>query len=114
MTVAYLDVTARNGVPFRVVYIPAGDPNPNNEYRSRYSETKSVVEFFDHRHTGPRFTPDGQFVSNYYVDMLLANGIPNHGLDLDGGIPDWTVDVDTYRKVLAWLDTQEYLCRYPA
>lgn len=85
-----LDIMASNGVPFRAVV----DAN--------------MVEFFDRRYI-EGFTPDGQFVSRYYVDTLIGDRIMpgfergHRGLDLHGGIPDWTIDANTMDIVLSWL-----------
>lgn len=118
MTIAILrrlDVRAANGVPFRVVYIPVGETSPNFPTVVVANVTHltgidgDLVEFYDLRYP---HTPDGQFVSRYYVDTLLRD-IRGHELDLDGGIDDWTVDADTMRVVLGWLRNQRLLCHLP-
>lgn len=66
-----------------------------------------LVEFYDTRHIGPLFTPIGQFVTRYYLSTLLA---PRHGgregaMQLDGGVPSWTLSSQMYLTVLAFLRT---------
>lgn len=64
-----LDIVARNGTPFRVVYLPSGmsvgRPAANKYNRDR----KPLVEFYDRRY---EHTCYGQFVSCYNADTLLT------------------------------------------
>jgi len=105
----FLDVTAANGVPFRVVLLLDGK-STNFPASNRWRGKLPLVEFYDARYRNVRgFTPDGQFVSRYYLETLLSVD-PGHersrrGLDLEGGVPDWTIDAITMRTVAAWLRT---------
>jgi hypothetical protein len=84
------DFVTANGIPFRALI-------------DRDIPGKPVVKFFDQRYD---FTPDGQFVSSYYVSTLVGNGydpLSNSGLCLDGGIPNWTIDARSFRTVAHWL-----------
>ena len=64
---------------------------------------KPLVEFYDVRYPHTEF---GQFVSRYYVETILEDkgyGDKARGLQLDGGIPEWTVtasDMVTVRNYL--------------
>ena len=99
-----LDVTAANGVPFRVVLLLDG-LSDNYPWAPSADGTKPVVEFYDARYRNVRgFTPDGQFVSRYYLESLVGR-FDRYGLDLQGDVPDWTIDASTMRTVAAWLDT---------
>ena len=104
-----LDVRAANGIPFRVVYVPPGQESLN--FPRLAADERDLVEFYDLRHP---HTPDGQFVSRYYVDTLMEGRTLDYGLDLDGGIEDWTIDARTMRVVLGWLRSQRLLCHLPA
>lgn len=71
-----------------------------------------LVEFYD-MSQDPATFPGGQFVSRYYMDTLLGTDSPKLGvpirdmfaLDLDGGVPAWTVSGDDLKRVADWLDT---------
>jgi hypothetical protein len=103
-----LDVTAANGVPFRVVLLPDGKSD-NFPYSGSWRSTEPLVEFYDARYRNVRgFTPDGQFISRYYLETLLTRGAcrgEGYGLDLQGDVPNWTIDATTMRTVAIWLDT---------
>lgn len=68
-----------------------------------------LVEFYDTSQDPARF-PGGQFVSRYYMGTLLGMdpyGTPiseRSALDLDGGIPAWTVSGDDLKRVAGWLE----------
>lgn len=102
-----LDVHAANGIPFRVVYVPPGQPSLN--FPRLDADERDLVEFYDLRYP---HTPDGQFTGGrYYVDTLLdADG----GLILDGGVPDWVVDWPNMQVVRGWLRSQRLLCHLPS
>lgn len=99
-----LDMTAANGVPFRVVFLPEG--KTFGTYTKWPEDSEPMVEFYDLRYT-KNFGPDGQFVSRYHVDTILGRseyGSGVGGIDLYGGVRDWSVDDDTMAKVRAWLE----------
>jgi hypothetical protein len=113
-----LDVTAANGVPFRVVLLLDGKsvnfPAASAKFTSLWG-TEPLVEFYDARYRNVRgFTPDGQFVSRYYLETLLgrdeqplsAGKSRRYGLDLQGDVPNWTIDATTMRTVGRWLRTE--------
>lgn len=80
----------RNGIRFNAVIVP------------ETTERKAVVKIFDARHDN--FAPEGQFVSSYFVETLLARPDGN-GINLHGGVPDWSLDADATKKLLDWLKT---------
>lgn len=99
-TIMKLDVIAENGVPFRVVYLPADVPSENYPDRSNIvgGMNRPRVEFYDRRFD---HTPDGQFTGgSYFLADVLA---VFRALALYGGIPDWTIDAVTMRLVREWL-----------
>jgi hypothetical protein len=95
-----LDLLAENGVPFRVVFLPFGE-SENYPINSG----APLVEFYDKRYA---HTPDGQFVSRYDLLSIMEQS-RFAGLNLDGGIPAWTVDGDSMSLVRKWLNTFEIL-----
>jgi len=97
-----LDVTATNGVPFRVVLLLDGK-SVNFPSTNPLLGTEPMVEFYDARYRNVRgFTPDGQFVSRYYLESLVGRD-RRYGLDLQGDVSDWTIDASTMLSVILWL-----------
>jgi hypothetical protein len=98
-----LDVTARNGVPFRVLDIAKGEEGPN-VYR-HHRGTDRTVEFYDRRYLS-NDRVHGQFTGgSYYAETLLTSpdrrGIA--GLVLDAASPGWQIDHVTYGRIIEWL-----------
>lgn len=58
-----------------------------------------LVEFYDTRYP---HTPLGQYVSGYSLSTLLERPAET-GLNLDGGVPTWSVSVQGMAAVQAWL-----------
>ena len=93
-----MTVTADNGVTFLVRIVREGERYGRNDCLT-HDEPMPLVEFYDTRYP---HTERGQFVSRYYADTIAA--IPSgRGLDLDGGVPDWTIDGESMRFVTAWV-----------
>lgn len=100
-----IDVLGHSG-PIRAIFLPEGMPSPNYPNMTMDSN-KSNVEFYDRRYAGPRFTPDGQFITRYYVSTLLEplkTQETIRGLNLNGGIPDWSIGPRPYSLILIWLE----------
>lgn len=58
---------------------------------------KNLVEFYDTRYDFDKDTEGdvlGQFVTRYYLDTLFKDETPisQNGLNLDGGVQDWSLD----------------------
>jgi hypothetical protein len=87
-----MDIKAANGVPFRVVY------GVRNGLSGKPLTTYPVVAFYDRR---SQHTAYGQFVSDYRVDDLMWH--PYYGLNLDGGVGAWTVDINNMVVIMDWL-----------
>ena len=91
-----MQVVNDKGLSFNVVYNrkPEGD----------------VVSFHDDRYRrAPQWKEHGQHVSSYYAGTLLGvkgfHGSSNRsGLNLDGGIPDWSIDHDAMQPVYEWIE----------
>jgi hypothetical protein len=90
-----IDLTGIQGTPIRAVFIPAGEvfpyPHPVDD--------RAYIQFYDGRYS---FSPDGQFITEYYVSTLLESPGPN-GLDLYGSEPCWKIDGPTMTLLVEWL-----------
>jgi len=63
---------------------------------------ESLVEFYDAKQDTEKFGPRGQFVSRYYLITILgAEG--KHGLQLDGGVPEWSISPQGMREVKRYI-----------
>jgi len=90
-------------VPFRVVLLLDGKSYNYPLGGSQRNGTEPLVEFYDLRYHNVRgFTPDGQFVSRYYLESLVGRD-RRYGLDLQGDVSDWTIDASTMLSVILWL-----------
>lgn len=87
---------AENGVPFAVVFEEAKGSHS-------YGPT---VSFFDRRYNALA-NPPGQFGGQYYVSSLLEDedGLTAHGLNLYGGVTEWSVDGKSMGDVFDWIAT---------
>lgn len=84
---------------FRLIFVPKGELKPNS-YDEEETAKEDTVQFYDRRYP---HTPDGQFITNYYVTTLLDNRLKINGLDLYGGEPDWIVDPSSMEFILEWV-----------
>jgi len=86
--------------------VMAGDGYGQWEYGTQgfaltHGKEEPLVEFYDTR--GTTFQPFGaQFVSRYYLSTLLERS-STAGLDLQGGVPSWSISAEALQQVLAWL-----------
>lgn len=92
----HLDTVAENGISFRVVVLVNGK---SENFSTASLGNRTLVEFYDRRYD---FTPDGQFVSRYYLDTMLEH---SGALNLHGGVDNWTLDSVTFRQVRSWLQS---------
>ena len=87
---------------FNVRVVNKGDKY-GRDFCLTHDSDKPLVEFYDVRYPHTEF---GQFVSRYYVSTILGEDgyVPkNSGLNLHGGVPEWTVseqDMETVRDFL--------------
>ena len=87
---------------FNVRVVNKGDKY-GRDFCLTHDSDKPLVEFYDVRYPHTEF---GQFVSRYYVSTILGDdgyGPKNSGLNLHGGVPEWTVseqDMETVRDFL--------------
>lgn len=59
-----------------------------------------LVEFYDTRY---EHTDLGQYVSRYFLSTLLGE---DGGLNLDGGVPAWSVNEPCMHRIRDWLRRQ--------
>lgn len=85
-------------IPFSVRIVSKGEGYGLNE-AVIHDREEPLVEFYDARHA---HTCYGQFVSRYYVSTVLGHP-GNYGLNLYGGVPDWSLSAETMQAVKAWL-----------
>jgi hypothetical protein len=87
---------------FNVRVVNKGDKYGLNNVLT-HNEDKPLVEFYDVRYPHTEF---GQFVSRYYVSTILGDdgyGPKDSGLNLHGGVPEWTVSERHMDIVRAYL-----------
>jgi hypothetical protein len=100
-----LEVIGIKGNPIRVIFVPKDEKCPNHNNRP---DNDSLVEFYDLRYT-EGFTPDGQFISSYYLSTLKEQSSrPNTGLDLMGDVSSWKIDARAFSLVKDWLAYHTY------
>lgn len=69
------------------------------------NDGEDLVEFYDCRCEND--TNLGQFVSRYYKSTLLhPNRNRTVGLNLQGDVPAWSINVECYLRILKWLEAQ--------
>ena len=107
-----IDVLGTHNNPIRVVLIPLA--------RDKYDVRRGEIVFYDQRykpwplndrvisHDGNR-TRDpeqGQFIGAYTVGgrMAFLDGREDHhGLDMDGGVPSWSIDGREMIPLMKWV-----------
>lgn len=99
--------------PFAVVIVRPGERYGRDfclvNEKDAHGDGSTMVEFWDldHKHgpVRPGSPVLGQFTgSRYYLSTLLEDGgRTGRGLNLDGGIPAWTVDGLAMDEVGNWL-----------
>lgn len=70
-----------------------------------HDKDEPMVEFYDATQSGkPGFSELGQFVARYYIGTLLESPFHALGLNLDGGIPEWTIEPEQYLSIYETLE----------
>jgi len=94
-------ITLNNPVLFNVRIVEQGDKY-GREMCLTHEDERPLVEFYDSKFAHTEY---GQFVSRYFVFTLLED-FPDdvRGLSLDGGIPEWTVERQSYLNILQHLN----------
>ena len=97
-----------NGLKFNVRIVLKGDKFGRNDCLT-HEDNDPLIEFYDDRYP---HTQHGQFVARYGIDVLLGLdvwighkiGLSERGLDLDGGIDDWSLDANACIQVTRHLE----------
>ena len=89
-------VTNDNNITFNVVL-------------SKDKKDQNLVSFYDTRYNHTQY---GQFVGRYYANTLLGlegwssrgSSIRDRGLNLHGGIDDWSINADNANHVVDFIE----------
>ncbi|MFG8364956.1 hypothetical protein ACEOSU_19715 [Pseudomonas aeruginosa] len=84
------------GIPFRVALVLSGKSADENV------ASEPLIQFFDMRHWPEK---GGQKVSSYHLSTFLESDAAERGLNLDGGVADWTLDPASVKAVIDWVHT---------
>jgi len=94
--------TADNGVTFAVRIVRPGEGYGRS--RAAMNDTQhTLVEVFDARFAGKDYCEaEGQIIAQYRAETLLndPDRLTNYGLNLHGGVPEWSIDGDTMGAIL--------------
>ena len=80
-----------------------------NVVLSKDKKDQNLVSFYDTRYDHTQY---GQFVGRYYADTLLGldgwssrgSSIRDRGLNLHGGIDDWSINADNANHVVDFIE----------
>lgn len=97
-----VEIKNADGTTFRMRIVTQGDTH-GARMQLTHDSPKPVIEFYDADHDftrDPDGNPLGQLVSSYYLETLLADKPlrggntfgAGQGLNLDAGVPKWTLD----------------------
>ena len=100
MTKNILRIMNNRGRYFNVRIVFRGDCY-GLDYCLTHIQDNPLVEFYDETYID-KFGELGQFISRYSVSTLLDNK-QGYGLNLDGGIFEWSIDGETMDLVREWL-----------
>jgi hypothetical protein len=97
-------------IHFNIRIIRKGDAYGLNDCLT-HEDADPMVEFYDPRHSNTKNNPIGQFVSRYYLKTLLdgEDRLSTHGLDLQGGVPDWKLSPSQMREIIETLKGVKYM-----
>ena len=82
-----------------------------NVVLSKDKKDQNLVSFYDTRYDHTQY---GQFVGRYYADTLLGldgwssrgSSIRDRGLNLHGGIDDWSINADNANHVVDFIERE--------
>ena len=117
-----LRITNDRGLNFNVRIVRVGERYGLNDClehgTTRFDDGPNsgpLVEFYDATYEGEKFGERGQFVSRYGADILLgldpmfskgAEFEKGRGMDLQGDVPDWSIDGEAMDLVRDWIHNQ--------
>jgi len=91
---SFFRLITAEGIPFRVALVlsdKSADENVTSE---------PLIQFFDMRHWPEK---GGQKVSSYHLSTFLESDAAERGLNLDGGVADWTLEPASVKAVIDWV-----------
>lgn len=88
---------------FNVRIVAKGDAYGLNDCLTHDHEDV-LVEFYDAKQDPAKFGRRGQFVSRYHYTTLLDAGSYPSGLQLDGGVPAWSISKVGMRDVVRYIN----------
>ena len=82
-----------------------------NVVLSKDKKDQNLVSFYDTRYNHTQY---GQFVGRYYANTLLGldgwssrgSSIRDRGLNLHGGIDDWSINADNANHVVDFIERE--------
>ena len=89
-------VTNANGLSFAIVLVREGE-SYGRTGSLVHDKSDPLVEIYDTRFPHTQY---GQFVSRYYLSTLMEGHNPNVGLNMDGAIPNWSLDAAALNAAL--------------
>lgn len=98
-----LQVVNERGVMFNVRLVKKGDKYGRG-YRLTHDEEEPLVEFYDARYPDIDYGEIGLFVSRYYVSTIMEHD-DDYGINLDGGVKDWSISSENVKQVKEWLSS---------
>jgi len=88
---------------FRLRIVRKGDRYGVNGCLTQ-SDERPVVEFYDMRYPHTQF---GQFISSYYICTLLQSDKLGCGLNLHGGVPEWSISAKDMVAVKSFIQERQ-------
>jgi len=92
-----LKITTDKMHKFEVRIVNTGDRFGLNDVLVN-DDDQALIEFWD-----TSTFEEGQFVSRYFAETILDHEF-GHGLNLDGGIPEWSIDANSMTTIVGWLN----------
>lgn len=82
-----MDVLSTNKTYIRVIIVISSNP---------------LIQFYDTRSVGYPTSPNGQFISDYFITTFLSTS-DNTAINLIRDEPAWTLSSDTVNAIKAWI-----------
>lgn len=95
----FIDIQNQNGKPFRVHVALPGEPRINTS--DPVEGDDPMVTIVDRQYN--------QFIASYYASTLIRDfddGIQDRGLQMQGGIPEWTLDTPAFNKAILFIKSE--------
>lgn len=98
MTKLVKKYTDLNGRPWFVQVVKQGDSYGLDDCLMHEEEAPSV-EFWDGQQDPEKFGPIGQFTGGRYYMKTILEHEEGYGLNLNGGVPVWSIDGPTMTAI---------------